>query len=88
VLQGGLSVYTTLDLEAQSAAHETLYDPTTGYLPSPANPDAALVSIEPETGHITAMVGDRDEGSAVQPGHAGPTATRQLVQAFRSDSGA
>jgi penicillin-binding protein 1A len=56
-----LSVYTTLDLEAQSAAHEILYDPTTGYLPSPENPDAALVSIEPETGHITAMVGDRDE---------------------------
>ena len=63
VLQGGLSVYTTLDVEAQSAAHKILYDPAAGYLPSPENPDAALISIEPETGHIKAMVGDRDEGA-------------------------
>ncbi len=60
VLQGGLSVYTTLDLEAQAAAQDILYGPQ-GYLPYPENPDAALVSIEPETGHIKAMVGNRDE---------------------------
>ena len=54
VLAGGLSVYTTLDLEAQVAAEETLYKPG-GYLSDPENPDAALVSIETETGTVTAM---------------------------------
>jgi penicillin-binding protein 1A len=62
VLAGGLSVYTTLDLKAQVTAQDILYKPG-GYLSSPENPDAALVSIEPQTGHITAMVGDRDEES-------------------------
>ncbi|MBA3471869.1 MAG: hypothetical protein H0T57_01350, partial [Rubrobacter sp.] len=62
VLAGGLSVYTTLDLEAQVAAEETLYKPG-GYLSNPENPDAALVSIEPETGNVMAMVGNREEES-------------------------
>jgi penicillin-binding protein 1A len=59
VLGGGLSVYTTLDLEAQVTARDTLYGPD-GYLPDPDDPDVALVSIEPETGRIKAMVGNRD----------------------------
>ncbi|HZC19735.1 MAG TPA: transglycosylase domain-containing protein, partial [Rubrobacteraceae bacterium] len=59
VLQGGLSVYTTLDLKAQVAAQKTMYDKS-GYLHNPDDPDAALVSIEPDTGHITAMLGNRD----------------------------
>src|SRR5215216_1452708 len=62
VLQGDLSVYTTLDLEAQVTAREVLYDPA-GYLPNPRSPDAALVSIDPETGRIKAMVGNRDRDS-------------------------
>jgi penicillin-binding protein 1A len=62
VLAGGLSVYTTLDLKAQVTAQDILYKPG-GYLSNPENPDAALVSIEPQTGHITAMIGDRDENS-------------------------
>ena len=62
VLAGGLSVYTTLDLEAQVAAEETLYKPG-GFLSDPENPDAALVSIEPETGNVTAMIGNREEES-------------------------
>jgi penicillin-binding protein 1A len=62
VLAGGLSVYTTLDLEAQVAAEETLYKPG-GYLSAPENPDAALVSLEPKTGRVTAMVGNREEES-------------------------
>src|SRR3712207_1223331 len=46
VLGGGLSVYTTLDLEAQLTAREILYAPD-GYLPDPAtSPDAALVSLD------------------------------------------
>src|SRR3712207_5344132 len=62
VLQGDLSVYTTIDLEAQVTAREVLYDPS-GYLPNPESPDAALVSLEPETGRIRAMVGNRDQRS-------------------------
>jgi penicillin-binding protein 1A len=62
VFEGGLEVHTTLDLEAQVAARETLYGPA-GYLALPDNPDAALVSIEPASGKILAMVGGRDEDS-------------------------
>src|SRR5215218_6693674 len=62
VLQGGLSVYTTLDLQAQVAAREILYAPD-GYLPSRQSPDAALVSMDPETGRITGIVGNRDPKS-------------------------
>lgn len=56
---GGLSVYTTLDLGMQRTAREMLYGPS-GYLPDPENPDVALVSIEPDTGHVKTMVGNRD----------------------------
>jgi penicillin-binding protein 1A len=62
VLGGGLSVYTTLDLETQAMAREVLYGQT-GYLPNPQDPDAALVSIEPGTGYVRAMVGNRDPNS-------------------------
>jgi membrane peptidoglycan carboxypeptidase len=62
VLQGGLSVYTTIDLEDQVAAHDIAYGPG-GYLPRADDPDLALVSIEPETGHIKTMLGDRNENS-------------------------
>ena len=59
VLQGGLSVYTTIDLETQVAAREILYGPG-GYLPQADDPDLALVSLDPQTGRIKAMVGNRD----------------------------
>ncbi len=62
VFEGGLTVYTSLDLEDQVAARDVLYGPA-GYLAYPDNPDAALVSIEPESGRISAMVGNRDEDS-------------------------
>ena len=62
VLQGGLSVYTSLDLEAQTSTREMLYGPT-GFLAYPEDPDAALVTLEPETGYIRTMVGDRDPES-------------------------
>ena len=62
VFEGGITVHTSLDVEAQAAARDVLYGPA-GYLAYPGNPDAALVSIEPESGGITAMVGDRDENS-------------------------
>ncbi|WP_119067760.1 transglycosylase domain-containing protein [Rubrobacter indicoceani] len=62
VLQGGLTVDTTLDLEAQQAAQDVIYGPA-GYLASPDAPDAALISIDQQTGEIRAMVGNRDQSS-------------------------
>ncbi|MGI8648791.1 MAG: transglycosylase domain-containing protein [Rubrobacter sp.] len=62
VLQGGLTVYTTLDLKAQQAAQDVIYGPA-GYLASPDAPDAALISIDQRTGEIRAMVGNRDQSS-------------------------
>ena len=62
VLQGGLSVYTTIDLQTQVSAREIVYGPD-GYLPDRQDPDLALVSLEPDTGRIRAMVGDRDENA-------------------------
>src|ERR687889_475907 len=62
VLQGGLSVYTTIDLEDQVAARDIAYG-SSGYLPNADDPDLALVSIEPGTGRIKAMLGDRNEDS-------------------------
>ncbi len=62
VLRGGLSVYTTIDLGDQIAAHDVAYGPG-GYLPDAGDPDLALVSIEPGTGRIKTMIGDRNEHS-------------------------
>src|SRR5215212_199505 len=62
VLQGGLSVYTTIDLNDQVAAHDIAYGPS-GYLPHADDPDLALVSIEPGTGRIKTMIGDRNENA-------------------------
>jgi membrane peptidoglycan carboxypeptidase len=62
VLQGGMSVYTTIDLQTQVSAREILYGPS-GYLPNADDPDLALVSLDPETGRIKAMVGNRDPNS-------------------------
>src|SRR5918993_3261812 len=62
VLQGGLSVYTTIDLADQVAAHDIVYG-SSGYLPNADDPDLALVSIEPGTGRIKTMLGDRNENS-------------------------
>jgi penicillin-binding protein 1A len=74
VLQGGLSVYTTIDLQTQVAAREIVYGPE-GYLPEADDPDLALVSLDPETGRIKAMVGNRDpeaQFNLVTQGHRQP----------------
>ncbi len=74
VLQGGMSVYTTIDLPTQVTAREILYGPE-GYLPEADDPDLALVSMDPETGRIKAMVGNRDPNAQfnlVTQGHRQP----------------
>ncbi|MGH2730984.1 MAG: transglycosylase domain-containing protein, partial [Actinomycetota bacterium] len=56
LFQGGLRIYTTVDLDMQSAA-ETAIEQVLTYR---NDPYGSLVAIEPNTGHIKAMVGGRD----------------------------
>jgi len=56
VYRGGLTVTTTLDLSAQKAAEKAV----TSILNRGNDPSAALVSLDPKTGAIVAMVGGRD----------------------------
>jgi penicillin-binding protein 1A len=56
VFGGGLQVRTSLDLGYQAAAEQAIESA----LPSPQDPGAALVAIEPATGHILAMAGGKD----------------------------
>ncbi len=53
---GGLKIHTTIDLEMQRAAEETV----NSILSEPSDPHASLVTIEPDTGQVKAMVGGRD----------------------------
>jgi penicillin-binding protein 1A len=54
---GGITVRTTIDLGLQAAAEAAV----AAVLPDPAtDPEAAVVAIDPATGHVRAMVGGRD----------------------------
>lgn len=56
VFKGGLKVYTTLDTRLQTIAEKSV----SSVLNLKSDPDAALVAIDPNTGHIKALVGGRD----------------------------
>lgn len=56
LFQGGLTIYTTLDLQLQQKA-EHIVDKN---LPTNGKLQAALVAVDPNTGYIRAMVGGRD----------------------------
>jgi penicillin-binding protein 1A len=58
VFSGGLKVYTTLDPQAQEGAEDDLATA----LPKASDPHAALVSIDPDTGYVRALVGGRNYG--------------------------
>lgn len=58
--QEGLKIYTTLDLYKQKIAEEVITEKTKGYPEKYNANNAALVSIDPKTGQILAMVGSRD----------------------------
>ncbi len=60
VEQGGLKIYTTLDLEKQIIAEEVIKEKTEKYPENYQANNAALVAIDPKTGQILAMVGSRD----------------------------
>lgn len=54
--RGGLKIYTTMDPEAQRDAAESIDE----VLPLPDDPSAAVVSVEPQTGAIRAIAGEKD----------------------------
>ena len=56
LLQGGLRIYTTVDLDMQQAAEESVRS----ILPYESDPHGSLVAIDPTTGFIKAMVGGRN----------------------------
>lgn len=57
---GGLRIETTIDLALQAQAEESISNILANQGTDPRMPDAALVSIEPATGFIRAMVGGYD----------------------------
>ena len=70
VYTGGLKVYTTLDLDMQKKAQETVdHAFETNYLPtivrqrgqSKTQPQVALLTVDPHTGYIKAMIGGRGD---------------------------
>lgn len=60
VEQGGLKIYTTLDLEKQKIAEEVIKEKTEKYQENYQASNAALIAIDPKTGQILAMVGSRN----------------------------
>ena len=62
LLQGGLQIYTTINPKLQTAAENAVEGriPDPGVRPPASNPEAAMVSIVPQTGAITAMYGGPD----------------------------
>ncbi len=60
VEQGGLKIYTTLDLEKQKIAEEVLREKTENYESNYKATNASLVAVDPKTGQILTMLGSRD----------------------------
>ncbi len=60
VNEGGLKVYTTLDLEKQNYAQEAVATNVDKNRAAYRASNASLVSMDPKTGQILAMVGSRD----------------------------
>lgn len=58
VYEGGLTVYTTLDVADQKAAEEACEAQYASYYNS--NAEISLVSVDPDTGFIKALVGGKD----------------------------
>ena len=56
VYKGGLQVYTTISPKAQAAAENAI----ASVLDQPDDPSAALVSLDPRTGEVLALVGGKD----------------------------
>lgn len=83
VLEGGLKVTTTLDPDAQAAAEQAIADAKPKLSKYNAS-NAALVSIDPKTGQILAMVGSVDYFDTTHDGNFNvATAPRQPGSSFK-----
>ncbi|MGE5425528.1 MAG: transglycosylase domain-containing protein [Bacillota bacterium] len=60
VEQGGLKIITTIDWEKQKMAEEVIAEKTENYQEKYNANNASLVSIDPKTGQVLALVGSRD----------------------------
>lgn len=58
--RGGLRIQTTIDLDLQAKAEASIAQVLPKQGVDPKVPDAALVSIDPKSGYVKAMVGGRD----------------------------
>ena len=58
--QGGLKIYTTLDLYKQKIAEEVINEKAAANEKKYGARNAALVSLDPKTGQVLALVGSRD----------------------------
>ena len=66
--KAGLKVYTTLDWDLQQTAEETITEGVKRNIKNFNAHNAALVSIDPKTGQILAMVGSKDYWAEPSPG--------------------
>jgi penicillin-binding protein 1A len=74
---GGLKIRTTIDLEMQRAAEETV----NRWLGNPDGPTASLVAIDNDSGEVRAMVGGRDYNES--PFNLATQGQRQPGSAFK-----
>lgn len=58
--RGGLTITTTIDLDLQAMAEQSIAKVLPGQGTDPRTPDAGLVSLDPRTGYVKAMVGGYD----------------------------
>jgi len=56
VFEGGLRVFTTIDLDMQAGAHRSIAE----YLNRSGDPSSSIVAVDPSTGAIRALVGGDD----------------------------
>jgi 1A family penicillin-binding protein len=73
--EGGLKVYTTLDLKLQAMAEKAVADGVARNEKENNAHNAALVAIDPNTGKILAMVGGKDYWGAPVPKGCNPGTT-------------
>jgi penicillin-binding protein 1A len=79
VEQGGLKVYTTLDLHMQELAHKAIAE----VLNEPEDPASAIVTIDPQNGYIEAMAEsesyEQSQYNLASEGHRQPGSTFKAI---------